>query len=281
MKAIRRFAPTRTSFFSFSRRALASRSEQELLDLYRPVDTDIEEFIRRNPPHSTLATTCYDVLAMFMPQIEAAALLGMKEMQVLNADGVRTVLDSPDQEWGSLLDIGAGAGGTTAQMQTLFREVTAVEASRLNCWRMKKRGIHQVFHAIDLEDIIRQDKQYDVVSLMNVLDRCTHPRRLLEQAISRAKPNGKMILAFTHPFECFVPNGLDTDEAPEAPLHKNFKPCPHWENTLAEFVENVLDPHDLVVETVTRVPYLCQSCERDGKDYHRLDNAVVVCRKEV
>jgi hypothetical protein len=189
-------------------------------------------------------------------------------------------------------------------MQTLFREVTAVEASRWNCWRMRKRGIHEVFHAIDLDDIIRQGTQYDVVSLMNVLARCcpppppplpspesnsyhcfllhsftgTHPRRLLEQAISRTKPNGKMILAFTHPFECFVPNGLDTDESPETPLHKTFKPCPHWENTLAEFVENVLDPRGIVVETVTRVPYLCQSCERDGKDVHRLDNAVVVCR---
>ena len=53
---------------------------------------------------------------MLMPQIEAAALLGMKEMQVLNTEGVRTVLSSPDQEWGSLLDIGAGAGGTTAQV---------------------------------------------------------------------------------------------------------------------------------------------------------------------
>jgi 2-polyprenyl-3-methyl-5-hydroxy-6-metoxy-1,4-benzoquinol methylase len=94
-------------------------------------------------------------------------------MQVLNTKGLRTILDLSDQQWeGSVLDIGAGAGGTTVQMQDIFHEVTAIDASFWNCWRMRKRGIHNVFHALDLKDVVQQDKKYDVVSLMNVLDRC-------------------------------------------------------------------------------------------------------------
>ena len=106
------------------------------------------DFAARHPPHGPVAVGLHSLLAHGLSKGDAAALLGMHEMFVLDTHGAAALLgvDVNAADMGrppltSLLDVGAGTGTATAALAPLFAEApTCTEASRYCAWRLARRG---------------------------------------------------------------------------------------------------------------------------------------------
>ena len=61
---------------------------------------------------------------------------------------------------------------------------------------------------LDVETWDRGPHKYDVVSCLNVLDRCSRPLSLLRQMADKLDSGGLLVLALVFPFEPFVENGV-------------------------------------------------------------------------
>eukprot|EP00750_Incisomonas_marina_P015698 INCI18519.1.p1 GENE.INCI18519.1~~INCI18519.1.p1 ORF type:complete len:380 (-),score=73.22 INCI18519.1:17-1156(-) len=198
------------------------------------------DFIERNQPTGRARSAAFQVLTHFLPNsTEAAAVLDMRNMLVLDSESLNSILTvgsgdgAPPRR--SCLDMGAGAGTTTAQLQRIFDHVTATEVSpgclrRLR--RLKEPSLSRVLHAKDLtipEEVrdgssrtIGDDEQtFDLVCMFNLLDRCgPRPLSLLNQArrlvrvpnqresvkgsvASSGSSGGKLLVALAYPFDPF------------------------------------------------------------------------------
>lgn len=58
------------------------------------------------------------------------------------------------------------------------------------------------------------DRKYDVISCLNLIDRCDTPLQLINQMRDSLKPDGRVLLAVVLPFSAYVESGkLDTQLA--------------------------------------------------------------------
>jgi SAM-dependent methyltransferase len=194
-------------------------------------------------------------------------LLNTYPMHVLGTEQWRHLLPNAG---GRLLDVGAGNGDVTRALAPLFDEVTAVETSRHMARRLEKRGYR--CHRLDLATTDVPGAPYDVVSLLNVLDRCDRPLSLLAKLRTALRPEGRLVVALVLPYRPFVYDGALTRE----PTERLPVTAPGWERAVSEFVTHALLPLGLEVESCSRVPYL------SGGDAYRplyeLDDVVLVCR---
>jgi SAM-dependent methyltransferase len=173
-----------------------------------------EKFVDNHPPHSctSAAVRMRQFLASSgaLKNIDASALFGHNPMHVLDTASAEKLLGGKrgrDGKFTSLLDVGAGAGEVTEQLRPLFNEVTATEASACCAWRLKKRGIN-CLHTCELEGHAElQDKSFSVISLLNVLDRCSQPRKLLRNATALLAEDGRLLVGVVAPYEPFVVTG--------------------------------------------------------------------------
>ncbi|KAL6055853.1 Methyltransferase-like protein 9 [Balamuthia mandrillaris] len=124
---------------------------------------------------------------------------------------------------------------------------------------------------------------FDVVSCLNVLDRCDKPKTLLRQMKDALRPgSGRLLLAIVLPFHPFVEDGPSwSQKQPSEQLLPsnlcNLRCCFDWEATVEGLVKDVFAPMGLKLEKWARVPYLC--CGMDGKrglPYLSLDDVIFV-----
>jgi SAM-dependent methyltransferase len=166
--------------------------------------------------------------------------------------------------------VGAGRGDATSELAPLFSQVTVTETSKPMARRLRKLGFECIEGDIcDRSDLVRQ---FDVVSLLNVLDRCDRPMSLLAKARQALKPGGLMLIALVLPYKPFV---YDRGQ-PRAPMERLAITSHRFEIAAAEFVTMCLLPLGIEVLTVSRCPYL------SGGDaqapLYELDDLVLVCR---
>jgi SAM-dependent methyltransferase len=235
-----------------------------------------------------------------LKNIDASALFGHNSMHVFDTATARKLIGEGHS---SLLDVGAGAGEVTNQLRPLFKDVTATEASACCIHRLKQRGIN-CLHTCELEghDELRPGS-FSVVSLLNVLDRCSKPRELLRQAAKLVASDGKLLVGVVAPYEPFVVIGggstllgrwfvstsmLEEEDrlmAANAAHHADQPTAtdPHgnpldlvWENTVNHFAEGVFAHEGLAVRSVSRAPYVCQADESTGAPYYQMDMALFV-----
>ncbi|XP_078689167.1 protein-L-histidine N-pros-methyltransferase-like [Branchiostoma floridae x Branchiostoma belcheri] len=113
---------------------------------------------------------------------------------------------------------------------------------------------------------------YDLISCLNLLDRCDKPRTVLEEIRRSLSPDGHLILAVVLPYSPCVESGSKLVDPTEVlPVEGK-----GWEKQANSFVEQVLTPSGFEVETFSRLPYLCE-----GDLYHPyyvLHDAVFVLR---
>jgi SAM-dependent methyltransferase len=232
------------------------------------------DFLRHNPPHSPFKCWMRSVLGIFLSNTNANTFLGMYKMHVLDTSNARQLLDVPlGDTLGSLLDIGAGDGNVTVELSSLFDEVLATEASYWCSYRLKQKGIP----CKQLNDISTLPAEaYDVVSCLNVLDRCSHPLSLLREIRLRLRPgSGRALLAVVLPFQPFVEVGaLGRTQPPVEAL--GMDPFAGWEESVNRLAKETLGAAGLEVVRVARVPYLCQG-DMDTP-YYSLDDAVFVLK---
>lgn len=211
------------------------------------------------------------LLARFVSDYDAHGLLGMYAMHLFGTEQLRRLL--PTLPAGArFLDVGAGAGDVTARAAPLFAEVTVTESSRVLRERLAARGHRVVDH-----DLGRAawpgEERFDVVGLLNVLDRTARPRTLLAHARDVVVDGGRLLVSVPLPLRPVAylgPKLVDPDE-----------PLPAvdagWEECVVRFVEDVIEPASLRVERLARVPYLSRGDALEP--LYVLDAAVLVCRR--
>lgn len=233
------------------------------------VDQSLAEYTARarRRRHGRVVTWLHRSLRGLLSDFDINGLLDTYPMHVLGSDQWRHLL--PDAN-GRLLDVGAGNGDVTAALAPLFDEVTAAETSRGMVRRLRRRGYR--CHSLDLATQPVPDGPYDVISLLNVLDRCDRPLSLLGNLRTALGPEGRLVIALVLPYRPFVYDGALTREPAERlPLRTT-----SWEAATSDLVDDVLTPLGLEIEVCARVPYL------SGGDAYRplyeLDDVVLVCR---
>ncbi|KAJ8979852.1 hypothetical protein NQ317_006316 [Molorchus minor] len=192
------------------------------------------EYLRK---HSKIALRCY-------------RWLQRGSMFVVSQPQFRKLL-RVDDNWrtDTLLDLGAGDGEVTAHLAPLFDKVYATEVSNTMRTLLQRRG----YVLLDVENW-HLDRKYDVISCLNLIDRCDTPLELLSQIRISLQPGGRVLLAVVLPFSAYVESG--------APDHKPKELLPISGSTFEEqvnsVVTNVLSPAQFEVISWSRVPYLCE-----------------------
>jgi SAM-dependent methyltransferase len=234
--------------------------------------------------HGTAMTWLHRILRGFYSDFDINGMLGTYPMHVLSAAQWREILLnatqssepthqlSNDENWGQLLDVGAGRGDATSELASLFSQVTVTETSKPMAKRLRKLGYTCLAEDISRRTDLRH--RFDVVSLLNVLDRCDRPMSLLATARQAVRPCGLVLIALVLPYEPFV---YDQGQ-PRAPLERLAIRSIQFEIAAAEFVTTCLLPLGLEVLALSRTPYL------SGGDAHvplyELDDLIVVCRAQ-
>ncbi len=234
--------------------------------------------------HGTFTTWIHRLMRGFWSDFDINGILGTYPMHVLSRAQWETLFDtaraSADQssllahndEFGRLLDIGAGRGDATEELAPLFAQVTVTETSKHMARRLRSMGFECLAEDISSRADLRA--QFDVVSLLNVLDRCDRPMSLLATARQAVKPGGLLLIALVLPYKPFV---YDNGQ-PRAPEERLAIRSAQFEVAAAEFVTHCLLPLGLTPLTLSRAPYL------SGGDAHaalyELDDLIVVCQVE-
>ncbi len=151
-----------------------------------------------------------------------------------------------------LLDVGAGEGEVTRELGALFTDVVTTELSAPLARRLRGKGF--TCHQRDLAfQTIDDPGGFDVVALQNVIDRTTHPLRLLDRVAGLLAKDGRMIVAVPVPIEPVVFRGAS-----------RFKPAemlpvgmPDFESAVTALYAQVFEPRGYRVVALARAPYFC------------------------
>nr|XP_017834296.1 protein-L-histidine N-pros-methyltransferase isoform X5 [Callithrix jacchus] len=145
------------------------------------------------------------VFSLFMSRTSINGLLGRGSMFVFSPDQFQRLLKiNPDWKTHRLLDLGAGDGEVTKIMSPHFEEIYATELSETMIWQLQKKK----YRVLGINEWQNTGFQYDVISCLNLLDRCDQPLTLLKDIRSVLEPTrGRVILALVLPFHPYVENG--------------------------------------------------------------------------
>jgi len=221
--------------------------------------------------HGLLTTWVHRALRLFLSDFDINGLLGTYPMHVLSKEQWRTLLEQaiPDGvEQLRLLDIGAGRGDATARLAELFAEVTVTETSRTMAKRLRRQGFRCIEG--DITHLDEQDENFDVVSLLNVLDRCDRPLSLLAKVRTLLPPGGLLIVALVLPYGPFVYDGGQ----PRPPRERLPITCNAWEPASVEVIVDALLPLGFTLRAMSRAPYLSGGDAR--RALYELDDLIVI-----
>eukprot|EP01083_Nonionella_stella_P066627 175635_1 len=183
--------------------------------------------------------------------------LGVGKMHLLSTEQCRLLLGVPEGERiRSLLDVGAGDGEVTKQMAPLFAEVVTTEVSTSMVSCLREKG-WECYKADDLSKCIAlESRRFDVVSFLNILDRCARPRTLLRQirALLGRAEGARCLMAVVLPFRAFVENGSSRAD----PMEQLDIFDESFEISVNLLIERVLEPEGFRVDKISRVPYFSQ-----------------------
>ena len=183
--------------------------------------------------------------------ILANGLLGRGRMFVYSTPQFRTLLDLDARKPSpltSLLDIGAGDGSVTERMAGLFEQVYVTEMSPTMRWRLGSKG----YSVLDTDQW--GNSTFDVITCLNVLDRCERPLSLLTKLRDHLNPQqGRLIISLVLPLKQYFeytnhhrPNeSIAIDGSlPEEQIHS--------------LVTSIFQPLGFHLRKLTRLPYLCE-----------------------
>nr|CAD7455634.1 unnamed protein product [Timema tahoe] len=112
--------------------------------------------------------------------------------------------------------------------------------------------------------------KFDVISCLNLLDRCDRPLSLLQDLRAALKPGGKVLVALVLPFNPYVEIGWEGHRPSEwLPIQGD-----NFEQQVTSVMADVFEPAGFAVERWARVPYLCEGDLNQA--FYWLDDAVFV-----
>lgn len=204
----------------------------------------------------------------YASDFDVNGLLDIYPMHVLSLEQWRTLL--PNHR-GILLDIGAGNGEVTDTVAPLFDRVVTTETSRAMAWRLRRRGY--TCHRADVTAADIPGGPFDVITCLNVLDRCAAPLSLLERFKQLLHDEGVLVIALVLPYQpCHYNGAAITMPDERLPIDQ-----PDWEGAVRQFITQVLQPAGWDIVSFSRVPYLSGGDQH--QPFYELDDVIVVCRK--
>lgn len=207
------------------------------------------------------------VLGWFMTQTSINGWLQRGSMFVMSLPQfVKLLKIDGDDKYDTLLDLGAGDGKVTAHVAPLFERVYVTEISG----NMRSLLQRQGYRVLDIENW-HLDRKFDVISCLNLIDRCDTPLDLLALIRQTVKPDGFVLLAVVLPFSAYVESGVDHKPRQLLAIRGET-----FEDQVQSVVENVLTPAQFEVISWSRVPYLCEGDLQQS--YYWLDDVVFVLR---
>lgn len=234
-----------------------------------PADAFVDAFERGEiaPPHGPIREALRGVLRRVVTDFDADGILRTNPMALLGERSWKELVGGG----GRLLDVGAGAGDVTVHARALFDAIVATETSGAMCRRLRGRGF--VAHRVDLSrQSLDVEAPFDVVALLNVLDRCDRPRTLLRAALAHLVSDGRVLISVPLPVRAHVDVGGATVD-PDEPITGDGET---FEAALTDLVEGTLEPCGLAIERLARAPYLSRGTHT--APLHALDAALVVAR---
>ncbi len=216
-----------------------------------------------------LGTTCHRLLRLYANEYDVNAWLGAYPMHLASRAQWERLLGGRCGGW--LLDVGAGDGAVTQQLEPLFDHVETTELSTAMARLHARRGWR--CHRRDVAAEGLPPGPWRAVALLNVLDRTARPRSLLRAVAAGLAPHGSLIAALPLPYDPVAYVGLH----PVEPLERLPIEAGDWELEATSFVERALEPLGFAVTAISRVPYLT------GGDWHTpvgvLDDVLVVAER--
>ncbi|XP_060116817.1 protein-L-histidine N-pros-methyltransferase isoform X1 [Heteronotia binoei] len=210
------------------------------------------------------------VFSLFMSRTSINGLLGRGSMFVFSPEQFQRLLKiNPDWKSRRLLDLGAGDGEVTKVMSPHFEEIYATELSETMIWQLQKKK----YRVLGINEWQNTGFQYDVISCLNLLDRCDQPLTVLKDIRSVLEPTrGRVILALVLPFHPYVENVGGKWDKPSEVLEIKGQT---WEEQVSSLPE-VFRKAGFAIEAFTRLPYLCEGDMYN--DFYVLDDAVFVLK---
>ena len=119
-------------------------------------------------------------------------------------------------------------------------------------------SIDHVHFETGLESISRssQDRKFDIISMLNVLDRCDKPMSMLRDAKTLLANEGKLVVALTYPHRPFVVE-KDVIKAKQSETFLDLDTQETFEDFVDHCTDSVFAPNGYNVDIFTRVPYIC------------------------
>ncbi|VVC24528.1 DREV methyltransferase,S-adenosyl-L-methionine-dependent methyltransferase [Cinara cedri] len=234
-------------------------------------DADTERFMDDSTEQSDRMLTqlwqsfVSTVLNPFMTKTSINGFLQRGSMFVFSTDQIRRLLNTTHFATGTtLIDLGAGDGATTEKYIPLVRRIYTTEKSVPMIRILSKKG----FKLLDADSWWTNGEKFDVVSCLNLLDRCSDPEKLLADMKHAVKPDGRIVVALVLPYRPF-------DEFRSAvPEGKLLIAGKTFEQQVCSVIRDVFEPFGFNVLCWTRLPYLCEGDL--VQDYYWLDDAVFI-----
>ena len=185
----------------------------------------------------------------FMSMTTVNGLLNRGSMFVCSHEQYKLLLGlTNDTKRSSWLDLGAGDGKVTECLLPHFDSCYATEQSPTMRWRLEEKG----FQLLDIDKW--QNKQYDVITALNLLDRIDQPLDLLTDLKNSMHADSILLLALVLPYQpCYERGASFGPPAQRLPLNGT-----SIEEQIESMVKDVLEPQGFEVVNFTRVPYLCE-----------------------
>ncbi|HJL03010.1 MAG TPA: methyltransferase domain-containing protein [Polyangiaceae bacterium LLY-WYZ-15_(1-7)] len=263
--------------YAIDRAALSARLADRVVTLGADEATRawIDDCLAR--PHGGLTMAAQSFARQFLSDYDANGLVGAHDMRVLGTDQWRTLLAASSAAplegaapTARLLDIGAGDGHVTAELAPLAAEVVTTETSSQMAKRLRRRG--WTCHEVDVATAPLPDGgPFDLLALLNVLDRTSFPITLLERLRALAADDARLLVAVPFPLRPHVHAGPVTVD-PEELLPIDDGGFAAQASTLAELL---FAPTGWEVVALARAPYLCRGGRR--RPVIALDDALFVC----
>ncbi|CAL1526379.1 unnamed protein product [Lymnaea stagnalis] len=191
------------------------------------------------------------ILNFFMTQTSINGFLHRGSMFIFSKPQFEKLLNiSPYYKGESLLDLGAGDGMVTKHMSSYFHTTYATEMSGVMVRRLQAEG----FKVLGVDEWSSTGLKFDLISCLNLLDRCDKPVTLLAEIKKSLKPGtGRLLVAVVIPFKPYV----EFDSKTHQPTEYIHVKGSNFEEQVQHF-DSIFKQSGFEVEKFTRLPYLCE-----------------------
>ena len=240
-------------------------------------DDETKEFIKNSVDQSdswlvqgwyNLAKT---VMSLFrMSQTDMNGYLNRGSMFVLSREQFRLLLGHGGQvhvqrDSQAMIDLGAGDGKVTEKLRHSYNQVFATEVSPPMRSLLKAKNIS----VLPIESWM--DQEYDLISCLNLLDRCDNPLDIIRDMHKSLRPDGLLLVALVLPFKPYVESRKSREPRQALPIVGDT-----FEHQISSVV-TLFQSSGFSLRSWTRVPYLCEGDLEHS--VYILDDAVFLFNK--